>query len=525
MTADAAGRFAALLGATTSAGVPVELFASGESRWLGVQANVPGEREQPRVLLVSVPYALKAADAETLGGLPAAAFVRAIHAAPGLLSSTRGAAGKGELPGAALSDEPLTAAAAGDTGHLVKFTDDLGNMGRARLFESVTGNVGIGTTSPSSRLDIWTEAIGPDFTGFPAFSFRHGTFGDNTFGTLFNPAVTADTVGRVSTYSTTGFVFSGFGNADGTFPPLTLLGYATTGSPAAPGVLITGFKPNGANNRQDMSGTNKVLLVQTGLDPTWNTGILTALANGNVGVGTVSPGFKLDVQSGQINASGGLCIAGACNSSGPVGDITGVTAGSGLSGGGTSGDVALAVDTTVIQNRVTGTCTAGEAIRMVNSNGTVTCEAVGGGGDITAVIAGTGLTGGAMIGDAPLAMSAAALTRNITYLAGCDTCSVLVDGDDQRTIYVNLIGAMTINSVTCFSDAGTPSINLQRDDGSAANILTSDLPCEADSDGATSTSIAGSEATLNLNNKLDFVMVNAGGVAKRVTVIVKAALQ
>src|SRR3990170_3753090 len=68
VTADADGRFAALLGATTSAGVPMELFASGESRWLGVQANVPGELEQPRVLLVSVPYALKAADAETLGG-------------------------------------------------------------------------------------------------------------------------------------------------------------------------------------------------------------------------------------------------------------------------------------------------------------------------------------------------------------------------------------------------------------------------------------------------------------------------
>jgi hypothetical protein len=42
------------------------LFATGESRWLGVQVQVPGEIEQPRVLLVSVPYALKAADAETL---------------------------------------------------------------------------------------------------------------------------------------------------------------------------------------------------------------------------------------------------------------------------------------------------------------------------------------------------------------------------------------------------------------------------------------------------------------------------
>ena len=44
--------------------------------------NLPGEVEQPRVLLVSVPYALKAADADTLGGLPASAFVLAGASGP-----------------------------------------------------------------------------------------------------------------------------------------------------------------------------------------------------------------------------------------------------------------------------------------------------------------------------------------------------------------------------------------------------------------------------------------------------------
>jgi hypothetical protein len=112
--------------------------------------------------------------------------------------------------------------------------------------------------------------------------------------------------------------------------------------------------------------------------------------------------------------------------------------------------------------------------------------------------------------------------RGINYLAGCDTCGVLTDADDQRTIYVNLVGAMTINSVTCFSDAGTPTINLQRDDGTPANVLTSNLTCSTS--GATSTSISGPEGVLNLNDKLDFVMVTAGGVAKRVTVVTKATL-
>ncbi|MBI4460702.1 MAG: hypothetical protein HY648_11680, partial [Acidobacteria bacterium] len=77
------GRFSVLLGSTRSEGLPVELFSSGEARWLGVQAIQSRDSdgavfsEQPRVLLVSVPYALKAADAETLGGLPASAFVQA----------------------------------------------------------------------------------------------------------------------------------------------------------------------------------------------------------------------------------------------------------------------------------------------------------------------------------------------------------------------------------------------------------------------------------------------------------------
>ncbi len=78
---DKSGHYSVMLGSATAQGLPVDLFVSGEARWLGVQ--VSGQPEQPRVLLLSVPYAMKAADAETLGGLPLSAFVLATPTAGG----------------------------------------------------------------------------------------------------------------------------------------------------------------------------------------------------------------------------------------------------------------------------------------------------------------------------------------------------------------------------------------------------------------------------------------------------------
>jgi hypothetical protein len=79
VAADRSGSYTAQLGVSKPDGLPLDLFTSGEARWLGVRVN--GGEEQSRVLLLSVPYALKAADAQTLGGLPPSAFVLAAPAA------------------------------------------------------------------------------------------------------------------------------------------------------------------------------------------------------------------------------------------------------------------------------------------------------------------------------------------------------------------------------------------------------------------------------------------------------------
>src|ERR1700733_13525445 len=143
VTLDKAGHYAVMLGSTTSQGLRPDLFASGEARWLGVQ--VQGEAEQPRTVLMSVPYALKAADAETIGGLPPSAFLKA--AAPG--STT--AANASQVPAAAITGS-------GTINHLAKWNSST-KLGNANIFDSSSGKVGIATTSPGATLDVNGTAV------------------------------------------------------------------------------------------------------------------------------------------------------------------------------------------------------------------------------------------------------------------------------------------------------------------------------------------------------------------------------
>jgi hypothetical protein len=95
ITLDAAGRYRIFAGATQSDGLPKEFFVSNTAHWLGV--GVQGEQEQPRVMLLSMPYALKAGDADTLGGRTLADFVLTEHLSGHVKSEARTNQGTGPV--------------------------------------------------------------------------------------------------------------------------------------------------------------------------------------------------------------------------------------------------------------------------------------------------------------------------------------------------------------------------------------------------------------------------------------------
>jgi hypothetical protein len=144
---DKNGRYSVMLGSTSSQGLPADLFSSGEARWLGVQAQ--GQAEQPRVMLLSVPYALKAGDAATVGGLPPSAFVLA-----GPASSDSPGNGGNENTGSALAASVVSGSG---TANFVPLWFSPSILSDSVLFQSGWGNtatMGINTTTPAATLDV-----------------------------------------------------------------------------------------------------------------------------------------------------------------------------------------------------------------------------------------------------------------------------------------------------------------------------------------------------------------------------------
>jgi len=178
---DKNGRYSVTLGSSKSTGLPADVFASGQARWLGVQ--VSGQAEYPRMLLMSVPYALKAADAATIGGLPPSAFMLAPKAneEAGEVAgevNENATASKAEALAGSKQDATITYKAVktpstpgGTLGYMPLWTTSPNIIGNSNLFQSTSGSnsgfVGLGTSSPLSLLQLAANnpgKLGPSLT-------------------------------------------------------------------------------------------------------------------------------------------------------------------------------------------------------------------------------------------------------------------------------------------------------------------------------------------------------------------------
>jgi hypothetical protein len=138
-----------------------------------------------------------------------------------------------------------------------------------------------------------------------------------------------------------------------------------------------------------------------------------------------------------------------------VGDITGVTAGTNLTGGGTSGTVTINMDTGGIGSGTYGSTANATKIDTitVDAYGRVTAVATGATGDIDGVTAGSGLTGGGTSGTPTLNVGAGTGIDVAADSIAVDVSDFMSNGSNNRI--VTATGTDAMNAETNLTFDGT----------------------------------------------------------------------
>jgi hypothetical protein len=307
--AGAGGHYTVLLGAAKSEGLPADLFTAEQAHWVGV--SVEGQAEQPRILLVSAPYALKAGDAETLGGLPPSAFLLAAAPSP----SGRAPESPNASPAAASAVTPAVSGT-GTADFIPLWTDSSGNLSNSALFQSGAGGtakIGIDTITPATTLDVAGGGTIRGPLSLPAIGPATATAGQNSQPLTFAASV------------------------------------FDSGTSAAINENFQWQAEPVGNDTSHDSGTLNLLFGSRKSTP-------------------AETGFSI-ASNGQISFAAGQTFPG-------TGAITGVTAGTDLTGGGATGNITLNLDTTMVPQLTTkNTFTANQTV-----DGKVTATSFSGSG-------------------------------------------------------------------------------------------------------------------------------------------------
>jgi len=351
------GHYSVMLGSTTNEGLPEDVFVSGEARWLGVQ--VQGQEEQPRVLLVAVPYALKAHDAETIGGLPPSAFMLAPQAS----SSISAVSAAGTATGSTAAPPPSGAVTGAGTVGYVPLWDtasDIISSAVSQNNSSGAPRIGINNPTPLSTLDVKGTVTVRGILVLPATGTATASKGAISQGNAF--VASAFNSGTNSAVNQTfGWQAEPTGN-DTSAPSstLNLLFGAGSSKPAETGLYI---------------GSNGLINFAAGQTfPGTGQGTVTSVGSGS------------GLTGGPITGSGSLSIASGGVTNGMLQNsaIT-LSPASPLTGGGT---VALGSSTSL----GLASCATGQILKW---SGSWACAAdANSGGTVTSVASGTGLTGG-----------------------------------------------------------------------------------------------------------------------------------
>jgi hypothetical protein len=342
------GRYTVLLGASAAEGLPTALFQGGLAKWiearpLSATPATANATPPARTLLAAVPYAFKSVDAENLAGRAAADYVTRDE----LQSAVAGS-----VQAAAQINPQATLGGAGTVNYVPLWTA-AATLGNSVIAQSAA-KVGIGIAAPATTLDV------NGATTLRSTVNLHGTSATATAG-VNSPALQLG----ASAYSSAtkaavaqNFLWQAVSAGNNTAAPTANLNLQFATGAAAPVATGLAISPKGqitfaAGQKFPGTGAITAITATSPLTGGGTSGAITLGLNTTALRTTLNPVYAQLGTANIFTAANTFAVpvtfaAGQKFPGAGSGTITGVTAGTGLKGGGTTGAVTLTLDTTKV---------------------------------------------------------------------------------------------------------------------------------------------------------------------------------